>query len=167
MKMKWFWMMCMIVMTSLVTVSCGDDDDEGGSGNAPEGAITVNLTSNSGGAYANFGGGGYYGELKWESSTNNFVTHPFFSNYAMEIVSLGGKNGLGNINTNAIPESGWAYTIACKAGHAYMTRAKERDGDNAYYTGIYVVRNISSTSGGIMGVEIQYCTFIPGKGWNQ
>lgn len=35
------------------------------------------------------------------------------------------------------------------------------------YTGIYVVRNISSTSGGIMGVEIQYCTFIPGKGWNQ
>lgn len=155
MKTKWFWMMCMIVMTSLVTVSCGDDDDESGAGNAPEGTITVNLTK-SPSHIVDFGGN--FGGMMWLSS-NNFYTNN-------EVLSLGEKNGLGSININKIPESGWTDETACKPGYAYIVRRGGADGVY-YYTGIYLVRNIISTSGGIMGVEIQYCNFTPGKGWNQ
>lgn len=162
MKIKWFWMMCMIVMTSLVTVSCGDDDDEGGSGNAPEGTITVNLTSNSGSAAIDFKGS--YGGIIWDSATNNLENR-----YSGGIASLGEKNGLGSIDTNKITESGWANKVACKPGYAYIIKYiyNYNGVQEERYTGIYVVRNITSTSGGIMGVEIQYCTFVPGKGWNQ
>lgn len=165
--------MCMIVMTSLVTVSCGDDDDEGGSGNAPEGTITVNLTTENNLVHV-FIGGKSYGYLAWESSTNNFWNAAMNISvgqklYSAEIISLGKKSGLGVINTNEVLESGWASKVACKPGQAYITRCPNNNhGELDYcYTGIYVVRNISSTSGGIMGVEIQYCTFVPGKGWNQ
>lgn len=155
MKTKWFWMMCMIIMASLVTVSCGDDDDEGGTGNAPKGTITVNLTKNPN-HIVDFGGN--YGSVNWISSSNNFFA-------SSEILSLGEKNGLGSINTDKIPESGWTKETACKPGYAYIVRC---GGSGVYYyTGIYLVRNIISTSGGIMGVEIQYCNFTPDKGWNQ
>lgn len=172
MKTKWFWMMCMIVMTSLVTVSCGDDDDEGGAGNAPEGTITVNLTSSS--LPLKAVDGKQYGSLRWLHDTNNLLNdawniHISQELYNSEIVSLGERNGLGAINTNNAPKSGWTLMVACKPGCAYITRCpNDNNGELDYcYTGIYVVRNMTDTSGGIAGIEVQYCTFTLGKGWNK
>ncbi len=160
MKMKWFWMVCMIVMTSLVAVSCGDDDDEGGesgAGNTPEGTVTVNLEK--GGSSIKFKGN--YGTLSWEAP-NNFYG---------PAISVGKKNGLNNIDINNIPENGWdSYRVACEPGHAYIVRSFNFGANNEYlyyYAGVYVIKNLTNTKGEIIGAKVQYCNFTPGKGWNQ
>lgn len=159
MKAKWFWMMCMIVMASLVTIGCGDDDDEtgSGSGNAPEGAITINLTKDN--SYADFGAG--YGGIQWRAP-NNFDT----GGTSVNFVDVGNKSGLGSISINKLPENGWTGEIACEEGHGYMVRCPMGEGEYNY-TGVYVVDILTNTSKGIIGAKIQYCNFTPGKGWNQ
>ena len=63
-------------------------------------------------------------------------------------VSLGAVRGLGNVST--IPTSGWADQVAVEPGYGYVAYS-----NNQFYR-IYVVDNIVSTSGGVIGADIKY-----------
>ena len=151
----------MLLVMALSMVSCGGNDEKAAAdneeNNLPEGTVTVNLTNNE---YVNTGTGGL---IKWVSP-NDMESY----SHAIDIVSLGKKAGLGSIDINSIPENGWARKIACKPGYAYIIRyVVPIEQSYLTYSGVYVVKNLQNTAGGIMGAEIQYCKFTPGKGWNQ
>lgn len=62
--------------------------------------------------------------------------------------SVGKVKGLGNVS--AIPTTGWADQMSVIPGNGYVAYC-----NNQYYR-IYVVDDIVSTSGGIMGADIKY-----------
>ena len=116
MKIKKYWMMLAIALTGLCTVSCGEDDDEGGTRNDPvtatdpEGTIVANL-ANEKDITIDFPN--YDGYIRMNSA-NNLHTQ------RMEIVSVGNVKSLSSITS--IPKIGWSSTTAALPGYGYVLR---------------------------------------------
>ena len=160
-------MMFAIALVSLCTISCGGDDDEGGSKYEPitqadpEGTIVANLTNTfheSGNWYWTDGldymNGSHYNYLGMNSS-NNLVAQ---SHHAVaNIVSVGKVKSLSDIKN--IPENGWSQEAAAIPGYGYIYRSRYHEGGTTFswrYARIYVVDYMNSTSGGIIGCTIKY-----------
>lgn len=91
------------------------------------------------------------------NSAYNFVGYDY--NYSF--VSLGKMKGLGNVT--AIPQDGWNRSVAVNPGDGYVARRVENgyyDDNNSYsysyrYARLYVVSEITGTSGGVIGYTIK------------
>jgi hypothetical protein len=68
-----------------------------------------------------------------------------------------------------VPTSGWARKVAVTPNHSYVVRNEysewnsdlQRNEQKVAYLKLYVVDYITSTSGGIIGAEVQYCEWNP------
>ncbi len=97
---------------------------------------------------------------------NNFYCYDY-SVYSMEICDAGAKK-LSTVKN--LPTTGWTKELAVIPGHCYVIKCIQdywdqaiqdyRDGAPKYYK-LYVNDFIYSTSGGIIGAEIQYCEWNP------
>ncbi len=161
----------------LVSVACSKTDSQVSPGktNDPEGTVTVNLRidyfPHEMGAV-----GDDTGEI-YVSRANNLVTQ-FDHNWGREgrrhqIVYLGQGSSLGSINTNKLPETGWAEEAAAIVGGLYIIcfvmpiqTGFDIELPSSYY-GLQVIDTIVGTDNGILGYTVKYCPFTPGKGWNQ
>lgn len=84
------------------------------------------------------------------SSAYNFKGYE----YNCSFVSLGKMKGLGNVT--AIPQDGWNSSVAVNPGDGYVVRCKEYYGAAQYiYARLYVVSEITGTSGGVIGYTIK------------
>lgn len=92
------------------------------------------------------------------NSAYNFVGYDY--NYSF--VSLGKLKGLGNVT--AIPQDGWNRSVAVNPGEGYVARLVSGyyddyvSGSYAYtytYARLYVVSEITGTSGGVIGYTIK------------
>lgn len=167
MNTKKIWMMLVIALVSLCTISCGGDDDEGGSKYEPitqadpEGTIVANLentfTYTKNGYYKNGidnMNGGYDVYLGMNSSNNLQADAAGHDGTQAQIVSLGKVNGLSSIKN--IPEQGWTNQVAAIPGYGYVFRSSYFGREPYTYARIYIVDYMESTSGGIMGCTIKY-----------
>lgn len=142
---------------TLATTACGDDDAPMSPKDPdnptvvppdkpvkdPDGTIVVNLR--------NDGKDIYIGSCDIAmNDANNFYT--FFG----EIANIGEVAGLGNITT--IPESGWTRRTVVVPGHGYVLRWRYSYPDQYEYSRLYASQFLTSTSGGIIGVQIKYQT---------
>ncbi len=142
MKIYRFWMLAVMIATSLVTISCGDDDptDPSNSVADPEGTVPVSMRNED------YGKTYLKGEVYIDKG-NNFV--------GANLVDMGTMKGLGNI-TKA-PSNGWARPVSVQKGHGYIAQL-----GNGPYMRIYVNEFTESTSGGIIGAKVKYqYPFIP------
>jgi hypothetical protein len=124
-------------------------------------------------------------EYVYMSSGNNF-----FVNNSYSSICDAGRKSLGAVRS--VPEFGWAEEVAVMPGHTYVVKVRyhiedlirwgdvvwdenenlvSRDGnpiivDNGlvyYYTKIHVIDYITAVGGGIIGADVQYCSWFPNK----
>lgn len=154
-------MSCLIATSMFFVTGCSKDDPNSPNNSVPdpEGTIRASMRNWSNGRTA---------------LTPDNCSYPFciggddnFSstgNGLWRFVTIGKVNGLGNITK--IPDSGWADYVAVLPGYGYV-------GAGGYFSGhsiagvthvrIYVIDWITSTSGGIIGAEVQYQSPFPFK----
>lgn len=164
------------VSAILVSASCSKMDDpvSPGKTNDPQGTVTVNLRNDG------IADSALMGKLisdKWGSTANCEIyldrannLNPLCSKAQKEIVYLGKGTSLGSINTDKLPETGWARKAAAMVGGLYIIHFQTCDDPtvtNDGYFGLQVVDTIVSTENGILGYTVKFCPFTPGKGWNQ
>ena len=148
-----------------------------GKTNDPEGTVTVNLR-NEGWQYRT-----KMGKIvkdQWDSKedceifvspANNLI--PYCNSGQQEIVYLGKGTSLGSINTDKLPDTGWAKETAALVGGLYIVHFHtwwyydSTQFDNDVYFGLQVVDTLLGTDEGILGYTVKYCPFTPGKGWDQ
>lgn len=124
-------------------------------------------------------------ENVYMSSGNNF-----FVNNSYSRICDAGRKSLGAVRS--VPEFGWAEEMAVMPGHTYVVKVRydiedlirwgdvlwdenenlvSQDGnpiivDNGlvyYYTKIHVIDYITAVGGGIIGADVQYCSWFPNK----
>ncbi len=131
------------VMLPLALASCKKDDPNPDNGTPvkpsteisdPEGTITLSMR--------NADSGKTYLDNQFYIDNENFTGGYF--------VSLGEVKGLGNVST--IPLKGWSSQVAVIPGNGYVAY----NPSNSTFYRIYVVQEIVSTTGGIIGAEIKY-----------
>lgn len=133
----------LIAILSASFISCGDDDEKPNPNNVqpvnpdiivddPEGTIMLSMR--------NTDNGRTYLDNSIYIKNENFAGANF--------VSLGEVKGLGNVTT--IPTTGWAQQVSVIVGNGYVAYA------NGQFYRIYVLDNIVSTTGGIIGADIKY-----------
>ncbi len=87
---------------------------------------------------------------------NIYIHNENFTGYGCTFVDIGSVHGLGDVDY--IPKSGWADQVSVMPGHGYVAYDEYAE---IYYR-IYVIADIESTSGGIIGADIKYQKpFIP------
>ncbi|MBQ9524100.1 MAG: hypothetical protein IJR69_03160 [Bacteroidaceae bacterium] len=173
MNIKKHWIMLAIALTVLCTVSCGDDNDEGGTTNNPvvasdpEGTITVNLTNGYNDDRDRIGNEiQIYGGDVWMynfamSSSNNFVL--VRGNGNPSIITVGKKKGLSDIREVPATGAGWSDEVAVIPGYGYVCKATGgwTSEKGPCIVRIYVVDYIESITGGIIGAIIKYQQWNP------
>ena len=131
------------VMLPLALASCKKDDPNPDNGTPvkpsteisdPEGTITLSMR--------NADSGKTYLDNQFYIDNENFTGGYF--------VSLGPVKGLGNVST--IPLKGWSSQVAVIPGNGYVAYNPYND---TFYR-LYVVQEIGSTSGGVIGAEVKY-----------
>lgn len=131
------------VMLPLALASCKKDDPNPDNGSTvkpsteisdPEGTITLSMR--------NADSGKTYLDNQFYIDNENFTGGYF--------VSLGPVKGLGNVST--IPLKGWSSQVAVIPGNGYVAYNPYND---TFYR-LYVVQEIGSTSGGVIGAEVKY-----------
>lgn len=157
---KYFFLLC-IAFGALFFSSCSKDDDaENDNGGVvinpdknipdPTGTVTLNIMiGDDENKRVDING---FGTIQINSAYN-FVGYS--SDYSF--VSLGKMKGLGNVT--AIPQDGWNYSVAVNPGDGYVARVRDVNyGNNSYsyrYARLYVVSEITGTSGGVIGYTIK------------
>lgn len=161
---KYFFLLC-IAFGALFFSSCSKDDDaENDNGGVvinpdknlpdPTGTVTLNIMiGDDENKRVDING---FGTIQINSAYN-FVGYDY--NYSF--VSLGKMKGLGNVT--AIPQDGWNRSVAVNPGDGYVARRVENgyyDDNNSYsysyrYARLYVVSEITGTSGGVIGYTIK------------
>lgn len=161
---KYFFLLC-IAFGALFFSSCSKDDDaENDNGGVvinpdknlpdPTGTVTLNIMiGDDENKRVDING---FGTIQINSAYN-FVGYDY--NYSF--VSLGKMKGLGNVT--AIPQDGWNRSVAVNPGDGYVARRVEKgyyDDNNSYsysyrYARLYVVSEITGTSGGVIGYTIK------------
>lgn len=86
-----------------------------------------------------------------------------FHGYGFVIADIGAVKGLGNITS--IPTEGWASQVAVIPGHGYVAVSYDYYSENPQFYRIYVIKEIGSTFGGVIGYDVKYQT--PFKGLDQ
>lgn len=146
----------MAAVLSVSITSCGGDDPVSSppviptnNGNVtnpdtevpdPEGTITLSMRNANNGTT-------YIDNSIYINRSDNFT--------GCKIVSLGAMKGLGNIAQ--IPKTGWSDQVAVVPGTGYVAYA-----NNKYYC-LYVVEEITNTSGGVIGALVKYYSPFGGK----
>lgn len=157
---NYLFLLC-VAFGALFFSSCSKDDDaENDNGGVvinpdknipdPKGTVTLNIMiGDDENKRVDING---FGTIQINSAYN-FVGYS--SNYSF--VSLGKMKGLGNVT--AIPQDGWNYSIAVNYGDGYVARVQDvYYGNNSYsyrYARLYVVSEITGTSGGVIGYTIK------------
>lgn len=157
---NYLFLLC-VAFGALFFSSCSKDDDaENDNGGVvinpdknipdPKGTVTLNIMiGDDENKRVSING---FGTIQINSAYN-FVGYS--SNYSF--VSLGKMKGLGNVT--AIPQDGWNYSIAVNSGDGYVARVQDvYYGNNSYsyrYARLYVVSEITGTSGGVIGYTIK------------
>ena len=161
---KYFFLLC-IAFGALFFSSCSKDDDaENDNGGVvinpdknlpdPTGTVTLNIMiGDDENKRVDING---FGTIQINSAYN-FVGYDY--NYSF--VSLGKMKGFGNVT--AIPQDGWNRSVAVNPGDGYVARRVENgyyDDNNSYsysyrYARLYVVSEITGTSGGVIGYTIK------------
>lgn len=164
---KYLFLLC-VAFGALLFSSCSKDDDaENDNGGVvinpdknipdPKGTVTLNIMiGDDENKRVDING---FGTIQINSAYN-FVGYD--SNYSF--VSLGKMKGLGNVT--AIPQDGWNRSVAVNPGEGYVARLVSGyyddyvSGSYAYtytytYARLYVVSEITGTSGGVIGYTIK------------
>lgn len=161
---KYLFLLC-VAFGALIFSSCSKDDDaENDNGGVvinpdknlpdPTGTVTLNIMiGDDENKRVDING---FGTIQINSAYN-FVGY----NYNYSFVSLGKMKGLGNVT--AIPQDGWNRSVAVNPGDGYVARRVENgyyDDNNSYsysyrYARLYVVSEITGTSGGVIGYTIK------------
>ncbi|WP_278888754.1 DUF5036 family protein [Leyella stercorea] len=162
---KYLFLLC-VAFGALVFSSCSKDDDaENDNGGVvinpdknlpdPTGTVTLNIMiGDDENKRVDING---FGTIQINSAYN-FVGES--SNCSF--VSLGKLKGLGNVT--AIPQDGWNRSVAVNPGEGYVARLVSGyyddyvSGSYAYtytYARLYVVSEITGTSGGVIGYTIK------------
>ena len=135
-----------------------DPSSNGGGGEDTSGLITVKMrNSDNGKTQIYIGGGSFY-----INNANNFA----INGYTTEFCDMGTKK-LSAIKT--VPTSGWAKEVAVIPNHRYVIRnnyiqwnnSDQESEQKVAYLKLYVVDYITSTTGVIIGAEVQYCEWTP------
>lgn len=162
---KYLFLLC-VAFGALFFSSCSKDDDaENDNGGVvinpdknlpdPTGTVTLNIMiGDDENKRVDING---FGTIQINSAYN-FVGYDY--NYSF--VSLGKMKGLGNVT--AIPQDGWNRSVAVNPGDGYVARRVENgyydDNNSSYsysyrYARLYVVSEITGTSGGVIGYTIK------------
>lgn len=163
---NYLFLLC-VAFGALFFSSCSKDDDaENDNGGVvinpdknipdPKGTVTLNIMiGDDENKRVDING---FGTIQINSAYN-FVGYDY--NYSF--VSLGKLKGLGNVT--AIPQDGWNRSVAVNPGDGYVVRRVENgyyDDNNSYsysysyrYARLYVVSEITGTSGGVIGYTIK------------
>lgn len=162
---KYLFLLC-VAFGALIFSSCSKDDDaENDNGGVvinpdknipdPKGTVTLNIMiGDDENKRVDING---FGTIQINSAYN-FVGYDY--NYSF--VSLGKLKGLGNVT--AIPQDGWNRSVAVNPGEGYVARLVSGyyddyvSGSYAYtytYARLYVVSEITGTSGGVIGYTIK------------
>lgn len=160
---NYLFLLC-VAFGALFFSSCSKDDDaENDNGVVinpdknipdPKGTITLNIMiGDDENKRVDING---FGTIQINSAYN-FVGYDY--NYSF--VSLGKLKGLGNVT--AIPQDGWNRSVAVNPGEGYVARLVSGgyyDDNNSYsysyrYARLYVVSEITGTSGGVIGYTIK------------
>lgn len=162
---KYLFLLC-VAFGALIFSSCSKDDDaENDNGGVvinpdknlpdPTGTVTLNIMiGDDENKRVDING---FGTIQINSAYN-FVGYDY--NYSF--VSLGKMKGLGNVT--AIPQDGWNRSVAVNPGDGYVARRVENgyydDNNSSYsysyrYARLYVVSEITGTSGGVIGYTIK------------
>lgn len=161
---NYLFLLC-VAFGALFFSSCSKDDDaENDNGGVvinpdknipdPKGTVTLNIMiGDDENKRVDING---FGTIQINSAYN-FVGYDY--NYSF--VSLGKLKGLGNVT--AIPQDGWNRSVAVNPGEGYVARLVSGgyyDDNNSYsysycYARLYVVSEITGTSGGVIGYTIK------------
>lgn len=153
MKKQIFQILFSFLLIGTMITGCSDDDEPAAD---PQNTKTVQT----------------FGEILSIGNECSIYWNPdnqFSSDYALSII--GPVSGLGNLNIHSIPEAkNWSSRGLCMPGWGYMARHgifNTATGLQEYtYSAFYVVRNLYNEEKEIIGAEIKYCPFTPGKGWD-
>lgn len=148
---KYLFLLC-VAFGALIFSSCSKDDDAENDNSGPvinpdknipdpKGTITMNMMVGAKDNRVSING---FGTIQINSAYN-FEGYNGSSDYSF--VSLGKIKGLGNVT--AIPQDGWNYSVAVNPGEGYVVRCGKT------YARLYVVSEITGTSGGVIGYTIK------------
>ena len=148
---RWLPLFLLAALTFLFPACEGNNPSiNGGGGEDTSGLITLKMrNSENGETKISFGGEHFY-----INSANNFYS-PYGS--SVQFCDMGTKK-LSAIKT--VPTSGWAREVAVTPNHRYVIRS-DIQGYEQKYLKLYVVDYITSTTGVIIGAEVQYCEWTP------
>lgn len=161
---KYLFLLC-VAFGALFFSSCSKDDDAENDNSGPvinpdknlpdpTGTVTLNIMiGDDENKRVDING---FGTIQINSAYN-FVGYDY--NYSF--VSLGKMKGLGNVT--AIPQDGWNRSVAVNPGEGYVARLVSGgyyDDNYSYYYScryarLYVVSEITGTSGGVIGYTIK------------
>lgn len=158
---NYLFLLC-VAFGALFFSSCSKDDDaENDNGGVvinpdknipdPKGTVTLNIMiGDDENKRVDING---FGTIQINSAYNFVGGYSYYYSF----VSLGKMKGLGNVT--AIPQDGWNYSVAVNPGDGYVARVRDVNyGNNSYsyrYARLYVVSEITGTSGGVIGYTIK------------
>lgn len=156
---RWLPLFLLAAVTFLFPACEGNNPSiNGGGGEDTSGLITLKMRNSENGETTISVGGGHF----CINSANNF----YYGYSGIQFCDMGTKK-LSAIKT--VPTSGWAREVAVTPNHRYVIRSEysiwnsdlQRNEQKVAYLKLYVVDYITSTSGGIIGAEVQYCEWTP------
>ncbi len=158
---KYLFLLC-VAFGALIFSSCSKDDDAENDNSGPvinpdknlpdpTGTVTLNIMiGDDENKRVDING---FGTIQINSAYNFVGSYSYYYSF----VSLGKMKGLGNVT--AIPQDGWNYSVAVNPGDGYVARVRDVNyGNNSYsyrYARLYVVSEITGTSGGVIGYTIK------------
>lgn len=166
---RWLPLFLLVAVTFLFTACEGNNPDDD-----LVGVVSLKMRSgNNEGNRLDFGGAttivGADMTYLGINNANNFKVMWTDGSYMCgngDVVDMG-KKRLSQITS--LPTSGWTQETAVIVGHGYVFRARRGDYEIGVgwkytpynYIKVYVKNFIASTSGGIIGAEVQYCEWTP------
>ena len=161
---RWLSLFLLAAVTFLFPACEGNNTSlNDGGGEDTSGLITVKMrNSDNGKTIISVGDGhGYF----YINSANNF-DFGSYSSSDVQFCDMGTKK-LSAIKT--VPTSGWAREVAVTPNHRYVIRNEytqwnssiQGDEQKVAYLKLYVMDYTTSTSGSIIGAEVQYCEWNP------
>ena len=160
---RWLPLFLLAAVTFLFPACEGNNpSSNGGGGEDTSGLITLKMRNRENGETTISIGDSYF----MINEANNFKKCYNGSMNIVEFCDMGTKK-LSAIKT--VPTSGWAEEVAVIPNHRYVIRNNysqwnsdlQRNEQKVAYLKLYVVDYITSTSGSIIGAEVQYCEWTP------
>ena len=152
---RWLPLFLLAAVTFLFPACEGNNpSSNGGGGEDTSGLIILKMRNSENGETTISIGDGYF----YINKANNFARDYYYD--SIEFCDMGTKK-LSAIKT--VPTSGWAKEVAVIPNHRYVIRKNYIPGyeQKVAYLKLYVVDYITSTSGSIIGAEVQYCEWTP------